>query len=99
MIRMKLTEYSSNGSNSSNGGSVVDGTPTSTYTISGTTPGNGNGATGGHPKKGGKKPPRYDPFEMRDKSKATTCVLYIPTFTLRIFRVSGHVIIVHKYDI
>ncbi|CAH1732867.1 proton-coupled amino acid transporter-like protein pathetic [Aphis gossypii] len=72
---MKLTEYSSSGSNSSNSGSVGDGTATAnSYIISG---GNGakadgNGKVGGRRRKGGKKQPRYDPFEMRDKSKATT---------------------------
>lgn len=72
---MKLTEYSSSGSNSSNSGSVGDGTTTATsYIISG---GNGekadgNGMVGGRRRKGGKKQPRYDPFQMRDKSKATT---------------------------
>lgn len=75
---MKLTEYSSSGSNSSNSGSVGDGTATATsYIISGGngSKADGNGKVGGRRRKGGKKQPRYDPFEMRDKSKATTYVL------------------------
>jgi hypothetical protein len=74
---MKLTEYSSSGSNSSNSGSVGDGTATATsYIISGGngTKADGNGKVGGRRRKGGKKLPRYDPFQMRDKAKATTYV-------------------------
>lgn len=88
---MKLTEYSSSGSNSSNNGSSVsDEVPiaaTTAYTIasSGGANGvvaNGNGTANGRSrhcrhsqKDSGKKRPRYDPFQMRDKTKATTCVV------------------------
>lgn len=66
---MKLTEYSSSGSNSS----VGDAGLVAAYTAPGgnSTARNGNGP-GGRRRKGGKKQPRYDPFQMRDKTKATT---------------------------
>jgi hypothetical protein len=66
---MKLTEYSSSGSNSSVGDAVL----AAAYTDPGANnvARNGHGP-GGRRRKGGKKQPRYDPFQMRDKSKATT---------------------------